>query len=132
MRMLNDKDEQDAEVNRTDQDAINEFSKHNSRAEEVASELEIATTEKETLDDLSMELELADEDDIVPYKLQSCFLHLSVARVLEAVTQSQGELQSSIDALETESGECRQKMDELKKQLYGKFGSAINLERGDS
>ncbi|KAG9052373.1 hypothetical protein FS842_009975, partial [Serendipita sp. 407] len=65
--MLSQEEEKDAdvEVNWEDQQRINTFSKLNTRVQNLTAELETAKREKEALDDISTELELADEDQPV-------------------------------------------------------------------
>ncbi|CAB5343784.1 unnamed protein product [Rhizophagus irregularis] len=60
MRMLNQDEEADVEVTWEDQQKINSF------------------TRKEYLDDLTEELELADEDDRIKYKIGEAFISISV------------------------------------------------------
>jgi chaperonin cofactor prefoldin len=76
-----------------------------------------------------MELELADEDEPVLYKIASSFYHLSPEKANERVTQAIEVIDNAVDTLETDASECRDKMSELKTLLYAKFGSSINLER---
>jgi hypothetical protein len=103
--------------------------------------------EKDALDDLATELELADEDELIPcvhtdvllprlylyvnavltrlgrYKLQSSFLHLPATRVLELVQAAQDELDASLSSLEDEAENAQGEMGKLKAKLYAKFGS---------
>ncbi|EAQ86853.1 hypothetical protein CHGG_08106 [Chaetomium globosum CBS 148.51] len=69
-RMLT-KEEEDAmgdevEVRREDQDKINKFSRLHQHELSIEEELKTKNKEKEELDDITSELELADEDDNVP------------------------------------------------------------------
>lgn len=54
-------------MRREDQDKINRFSRMHQRELTLQEELKLKVKEKEELDDLNMELELADEEDKVPY-----------------------------------------------------------------
>jgi len=67
--MLAQEEENDdaAEVTWEDQQRINTFSKLNTRMRNLEEKLEELKREKEALDDLAMELELADEDEPVLY-----------------------------------------------------------------
>jgi hypothetical protein len=108
-----------------------------------------AQEEKDALDDLATELELADEDELIPcvyrlrpscpgfiwlidavlilsmdsYKLQSSFLHLPAARVIELVQATLGDLDNSLSSLQDEAETAQREMGKLKAQLYAKFGS---------
>lgn len=76
-----------------------------------------------------MELELADEDVPILYKVASSFFHLSPEQASEKVTKSLESLGTAIDTLENEAETCKERMNDLKAVLYKKFGQAINLER---
>lgn len=54
------------EVRREDQDKINNFSRLHQRGLNLDDELKAKQKEKEDLEDISNELELADEDDLIP------------------------------------------------------------------
>ena len=70
-----------------------------------------------------MELELADEDEPVLYKIASSFYHLKPEQATEKVQKSLEALESEISTLEDEASQCKEKMDSLKSVLYAKFGS---------
>lgn len=77
---------------------------------------------------MTQELELADEDELVPYKIGDSFLHLPLEEV-------QGLLEKSTERIGTEVAEIEERieanahtMDGLKVELYAKFGKAINLD----
>lgn len=79
--------------------------------------------EKEQLEELNMELELADEDEPILYKIASSFYHLRPDQATEKITQSLEILDASIEKLENDAEQCKSKMTELKTVLYAKFGS---------
>ncbi|KDN46207.1 hypothetical protein RSAG8_04434, partial [Rhizoctonia solani AG-8 WAC10335] len=81
MRMINqdDESEENTEVTWEDQQKINAFSKLNTRCTDFEEKIEKQKSEKEALDDLAMELELADEDDPVEYKIGEAFFHISLS-----------------------------------------------------
>lgn len=81
--------------------------------------------DKEQLEDLNMELELADEDEPVLYKIASSFYHLKPEQATEKVQKSLEALGSEINSLEDEASQCKEKMDGLKAVLYAKFGSRL-------
>ncbi|KAL8910758.1 MAG: hypothetical protein Q9171_003970, partial [Xanthocarpia ochracea] len=56
----------DLEVRREDQDKINKFSRLHQREMLLEDDLKSRAKEKEDLDEISNELELADEDEKVP------------------------------------------------------------------
>jgi len=132
MRMLpSEAEETDVEVTWEDQKSINTFSKLNVRLDDFQSKISAKKEEKEYLDDLTMELELADEDEPVRYKIDLSFILVSPARALEMVTASIERLDKEIEELDKEVDSCDEQMKDLKAKLYAKFGKAINLEKGD-
>ncbi|GAA6002857.1 tubulin-binding prefolding complex subunit GIM3 [Rhodotorula paludigena] len=132
MRML-DKDESSADVpvTRVDQDRINAFSRANSRTDEIAELLDALSKQKEDLEEVETELELVDDEDKIMYKLDSTFVHLPAEEALSHLQAALEKIRTEVDALEDEKTKCEELMDELKKELYAKFGNSINLERGD-
>jgi len=130
LRMLAEEEENDdaAEVTWEDQQRINSFSQLNNRLRNIEGKLEELKQEKEALDDLSTELELADEDDIVLYKVGEAFLHMPLSRALKHLEQDQTSLRSQVASLSESAEDCEKKMKELKVALYAKFGRAINLD----
>lgn len=85
--------------------------------------------EKEYLDDVAMELELADEDEPVRHKIGDAFVHIPVSEAMERVEKDSAKLGLALEDIESEINSTQEKMTELKKALYAKFGNAINLER---
>ncbi|KAF8070081.1 Prefoldin subunit-domain-containing protein [Lyophyllum atratum] len=130
MRMLAQEEENDdaAEVTWEDQQRINSFSKLNTRMRNLEEKLEELKQEKEALDDLTTELELADEDEPVLYKVGETFLHMPLPRALKRLEKDQSEVDERISSLSESTAECERKMKELKVTLYAKFGRAINLD----
>ncbi|KAF9154860.1 hypothetical protein BG015_011805 [Linnemannia schmuckeri] len=130
MRMLEkDEEEGDIQVSWQDQENINTFSKYNAKLQDLEEAYESKKTEKEYLDDLAMELELADEDEPVKYRIGEAFVSLSLEAAQERISKSQEELDQEIEGLKSQMDEAVEKMDGLKKILYARFGNAINLEK---
>ncbi|KAG1454700.1 hypothetical protein G6F56_007254 [Rhizopus delemar] len=131
IRMLNEKEETDGdvEVSWVDQERINEFSKYNAKVDDLDEEYEKLKKEKEYLDDVAMELELADEDEPVRYKVGDAFIHISVTEATERIEKDSEKYGLQIEEVKQNIDAVHQKMDELKKSLYAKFGNAINLEK---
>ncbi|KAH7263519.1 Prefoldin subunit-domain-containing protein [Fusarium tricinctum] len=130
-RMLSKADEEAAdevEVRREDQDKINRFSRLHQRELVLEDELSTKTKEKEELDDLSTELELADEDEKIQYKIGDAFFHVSVEQAQEMLEQATGKLEEESTSLEEKLSSIREEMTKLKVELYARFGKQINLE----
>ncbi|KAF4967520.1 hypothetical protein FSARC_4905 [Fusarium sarcochroum] len=130
-RMLSKADEEAAdevEVRREDQDKINRFSRLHQRQTVLEEELSDKTKEKEELDDLSTELELADEDEKIQYKIGDAFFHVSVEQAQEMLEEATEKLEEDSTALEEKLSSIREDMTKLKVELYARFGKQINLE----
>ncbi|KAM0245350.1 hypothetical protein ACHAP5_005432 [Fusarium lateritium] len=130
-RMLSKADEEAAdevEVRREDQDKINRFSRLHQRELVLEEELSTKTKEKEELDDLSTELELADEDEKIQYKIGDTFFHVSVEQAQEMLEQATEKLEEDSTSLEEKLSSIREEMTKLKVELYARFGKQINLE----
>lgn len=116
------------DVDWEDQQQINEFSKLHARETEYEGKLSDLEKEKELVTDLSNELELVDEDEHVPLKIGDAFMYIPQSQVMSRLEAQQ-------EKIEEESAEWREKVsqnmtrkEELKKELYQKFGNTINLE----
>lgn len=132
-RMLSKEDEanvgkDEREVRREDQDKINKFSKLHQRETALEDELKTKAKDKEDLEELSNELELADEDDRIPYKIGDTFVSLPLSEVQGMLTTSTEKIEESISAVEGKLSIVREEMENLKVQLYARFGKSINLE----
>ncbi|GKU00652.1 prefoldin subunit 4 [Fusarium langsethiae] len=130
-RMLSKADEEAAdevEVRREDQDKINRFSRLHQRELVLGDELSAKNKEKEELDDLSTELELADEDEKIQYKIGDAFFHVSVEQAQEMLEKATETLEEESTSLEEKLSSIREEMTKLKVDLYARFGKQINLE----
>ncbi|KAI0876519.1 Prefoldin subunit-domain-containing protein [Hypoxylon argillaceum] len=130
-RMLTKDDEattDEVEVRREDQDKINKFSRLHQRELLYEEELKSKNKEKEELDDVTLELELADEDEKVPYKIGDAFFHIPLSDAQEMLALSTSRIEEEVSELEEKMGTIKEEMQELKVQLYARFGRSINLE----
>ncbi|CAL1706334.1 unnamed protein product [Somion occarium] len=131
MRMLSQAEETDdnTEVTWEDQSSINTFSKLNARAGNFKEKIEILKQETEALDDLSMELELADEDEPIMYRIGEAFVHMPHSRAMKRLEKDKASLDAELSHTLSKVEECQKEMEELKAVLYAKFGKAtINLD----
>ncbi|KAH0293594.1 hypothetical protein KCU62_g1117, partial [Aureobasidium sp. EXF-3399] len=128
-RMLSkDEEGEETEVRREDQDKINRFSTLHQREKLLQAELKTKEKEKEDLEEVSSELELADEDEKVSYKIGDSFFLLPLPEVQELLTASIEKIDADVTAVEEKLSEHREEMQQLKTALYGRFGRSINLE----
>ncbi|RIA98103.1 Prefoldin beta-like protein [Glomus cerebriforme] len=129
MRMLNQEEEVDAEVTWEDQQRINSFSKLNAKYSDLETTYESKKQEKGFLDDLTEELELADEDELIKYKIGEAFINISVEQAQQRIEKDKEILIQELEQLQHEMNDLNGQMSQLKVHLYGKFGKAINLEK---
>ncbi|KAK4556770.1 hypothetical protein LTR86_006341 [Recurvomyces mirabilis] len=131
-RMLSQEEEaqigEEKEVRREDQEKINRFSRLHSREKGLDEQLQTKEKEKEDLEEISSELELADEDDKVPYKIGDSFFSLPIVEVQDLLSSSVEKINDEVGSLEEKLSELREEMNDLKAALYGRFGRSINLE----
>ncbi|KAL7959792.1 Prefoldin subunit domain-containing protein [Trichoderma compactum] len=129
-RMLSKEDEaaDEVEVRREDQDKINRFSRLHQRELALKEELRLKIKEKEELDDISTELELADEDEKIQYKIGDAFFHLPLEQAQEMLSTATTRIDEETEKLEEKLGTIEDEMSQLKVELYARFGKQINLE----
>ncbi|KAJ5226378.1 hypothetical protein N7468_007603 [Penicillium chermesinum] len=143
-RMLSTEDESSAggnenEVRREDQEKINRFSRLHQRETLVEEQLKSKQVrlravdggfmrgpakDKEDLEEVSMELELADEDDLIG----DSFFQLPLADAQSMLASSTEQIDADVSKLEDTLGELRDELQQLKVALYARFGRSINLE----
>ncbi|KAI9802075.1 MAG: hypothetical protein M1833_001996 [Piccolia ochrophora] len=119
---------QEAEVRREDQDKINKFSRLHQREITLQDELKTKQKDKEDLEEVSTELELADDDDLVPYKIGDSFVSLPLPEVQKQLTSLTEDTDQEIAKVDEKLSGVREEMQQLKVALYARFGRSINLE----
>lgn len=117
------------EVSWEDQQRINKFSSLINKKDDLQDTLKNYTVEKEYLDDLGLEIEMLDEEEKIQYKIGEAFFFLSADQATLKIEKQDEELASKISKTEETIDEIDEELASLKKQLYAKFGSNINLER---
>jgi len=126
--MLNQDDEKDVDVTWEDQKRINTFSMYNVRLQRITDQLERTQLEKEALDDVAMDIELADDDKPILYRIGEAFVHLPLEKAQERLALDQERVQAGLARLQDAADECKTGMQDLKVHLYSKFGTSINLD----
>ena len=81
MRMLGEKENNDVEVTWEDQQNINKFSRLHATFTDIEEEIQVRRREREDLDDLSMELELMDEDATVMYQVGEAYVDMPLSLI---------------------------------------------------
>jgi len=132
-RMLSREEEasattEETEVRREDQDKINRFSRLHQREALLEEQLKTKQKDKEDLEEISIELELADEDELVPYKIGDSFISLPLSEAQSLLVTSTERIDEEVSQLEESLGDLREELSQLKVALYARFGRSINLE----
>lgn len=63
------------------------------------------------------------------YKIGDTFVYLPQPEVMERLEQDSGKINQKVEETEKSIQSINSRMDELRKDLYAKFGNSINLER---
>lgn len=70
-----------------------------------------------------------DSTDTVPrYKIGDTYISLPVPEIQEMLAVSTEKIENSISSLTNKLSTIREEMEQLKVQLYARFGKSINLE----
>lgn len=64
----------------------------------------------------------------IRYKLGDAFFSLPLPTVQGLISVSTEKIDKSVSAVKSQLSEIRERMEELKIQLYARFGKSINLE----
>ncbi|KAJ1927515.1 hypothetical protein IWQ60_002862 [Tieghemiomyces parasiticus] len=126
---MNANEDADIQVTWEDQNNINSFSKLNVKFEDLQETFAAKKLELEYLDDLAMELELADEDEPISYKVGDVFMLVSLEEAQERIQTEKDRLEVAIQGMRGDLQTMEDTLAALKKGLYAKFKSAINLEK---
>lgn len=129
MELLPSGQQNAVEVLWEDQQKINKFSSLILRKDNLTEKLDKCKSEKEYIDDLSLEIELLDEDEKIQYKIGDVFVFLKVAKAVEVIEKENEQLDDRISKLSDQIEEIDESLAQYKKDLYSKFGKNINLER---
>lgn len=123
----------DVEVSFEDQQKINKFARQNMRLQELQDELTSRKKELQNLEDASDELLMADEDnDLIPYMIGEVYVNQSVEETQNMIEAAKSTAQQDIEEIEKKSESIRTVLQDLKLQLYARFGTNINLEPEDA
>lgn len=65
---------------------------------------------------------------LLTYRIGEVFIHLSSEETQEYLENAKSKVQGEVKSLESQSGEVKALLGDLKVKLYAKFGNNINLE----
>ena len=121
----------DVQVREEDQMRINEFSRNNARMTEIEAELtqvkrrmETLVDAADTLEEVSLEYEKGD----IKLMVGESFIEVGETTAEEYVETQKKKIEKVTARHNSDMKALNKRQGELKKALYGRFGSAINLE----
>ncbi|KAJ8042490.1 Prefoldin subunit 4 [Holothuria leucospilota] len=122
-------EKEDVNITFEDQQKINKFARQTNKIAEIEEEIKSKKKQLQNIQDASDELELADEDDPIPYPLiGEVFVYQTAEGALKLLEEMKTELEGDISQLDEETVSIKEVLGQLKVQLYAKFGNNINLE----
>merc|ERR1712216_976455 len=125
------------EVDKNDQLKINRFNRINNRKHELLAMTKNLKEHLSNLEDAETEMMLLDDTDNFMFAIGSdftrnsvpeTFVHCDTDSAEEQLEALKNEAEAKVTEHETELATILTEMDELKTQLYAKFGKTINLE----
>lgn len=123
------KEDGDAQVTFEDQQKINKFAGCNVRLQDIKEELSSKKKELESLKYAEEELMLMDEgNSTIPYQVGEVFISISPDETNDMLEKAKQATQVEIAELEKLAEAHKKILQDLKVQLYAKFGTNINLE----
>ncbi|XP_037539812.1 prefoldin subunit 4 [Nematolebias whitei] len=124
---------EDVVVTFEDQQKINKFARNTSRMTELKNEIESKRKTLQNLHDASDDLMMLDDDSLlIPYQIGGVFVSHSQEETQEMLEAAKEALEQEIKGLEERVSAIQQVLNDLKVQLYAKFGNNINLEADES
>ncbi|XP_034029296.1 prefoldin subunit 4 [Thalassophryne amazonica] len=124
---------EDVKVTYEDQQKINKFARNNSRMRELKDEIETKKKSLQNLQDASDDLMLLDDDSVlIPYQIGDVFISHNQEETQEMLEAAKEALNEEVKGLEGRVSSIQQMLDDLKVQLYAKFGNNINLEADEN
>ncbi|KAG0688737.1 hypothetical protein C6P40_000571 [Pichia californica] len=145
MELLPQGTQNNSHVTFEDQQKINEFSTLMTHFDRLNNQLNSLESDKEQIDDVTLELELVDEDELVDFLIggetpesniennnfigDGCFVKLKQKIVMKKLEFQSKQIDLKIDSIKSELDILNKTLSTLKTTLYAKFGNAINLER---
>ncbi|KAI8126272.1 putative prefoldin subunit 4 [Lucilia cuprina] len=121
----------DVHISFEDQQKINRFAKHNARMDDLKVELDMKKNDLKSVEEALDEIELFDEEEDIPFLIGEVFLSHKLSRTQELLQEAKEQTLKEIASIEAKANDIKSEMNELKAQLYQRFGSNISLESDD-
>eukprot|EP00438_Fugacium_kawagutii_P032955 Skav223865 [mRNA] locus=scaffold1226:140930:145722:- [translate_table: standard] len=126
---MSDVEQKDIEVAREDQERINKFSRLNMKYDELDEDIVFIKKEVQAFKDAAEEIEGCMEEDGIMMKVGEAYTTVDEDAVLEKLNKQIADSETSLSQKSDEIESVKSELDALKKVLYAKFGSSINLEK---
>lgn len=124
---MDDRESTTVQVERADQERINEFGRLNDDMDGMKVELEQLKTQLANLEEASDELLLSDEE-LVQMFVGSSFFSLSRDEAEQRIVKEKEQVNAQVNDFEARIASNEQKLAQLKVTLKAKFRDAINLD----
>jgi len=119
----------ETEVSFEDQQKINKFARCNTRCNDIKEDLKNKKNDLTNIQDAEDEMMISLEaDDKVPYMYGELFILKSQDDATESFNKDREELNEEIKDLSAKAAALEATMNEIRPQLYAKFGDNIKLE----
>eukprot|EP00931_Biecheleriopsis_adriatica_P088463 TRINITY_DN62775_c0_g1_i1.p1 TRINITY_DN62775_c0_g1~~TRINITY_DN62775_c0_g1_i1.p1 ORF type:complete len:127 (-),score=43.79 TRINITY_DN62775_c0_g1_i1:114-494(-) len=126
---MTDVEQKDIEVAKEDQQRINQFSRLNLRYDDLDEEITNLKKEVQTFKDATEEIEGCMEDEGIMVKVGEAYTPVDEDSVTEKLAKMMEQAEATLKEKTEEIEGVKSELDALKKVLYSKFGSSINLEK---
>ena len=114
-------------VKKEDQGNINKFARKNALLQELREELKVKKDALQDIEEGETSLLMA-QDPLIPYKVGEVFFELSHDKTQSMLDTEKAQCLQRISQLEDDILGIESTLQELKGELYARFGSNINLE----
>uniref|UniRef100_A0A7S4PTB7 Prefoldin subunit 4 n=1 Tax=Alexandrium monilatum TaxID=311494 RepID=A0A7S4PTB7_9DINO len=122
-------EQKDIEVEKDDQQRINAFSRLNLRYDELDEEIKELKKSIQTYKDATEEIEGCMEDNGIALRIGEAFTPVEEDAAIEKLSKLTEQSEVRLTECTNEIEDVKTRMDVLKKVLYSKFGTSINLEK---
>ncbi|XP_052061222.1 prefoldin subunit 4-like [Mytilus californianus] len=124
--------DKDIKVTFEDQQKINKFARNNARLQDYKEEVKNKKKELQNVEDAENELLMREDDtEPVPYQIGEVFVSFTTEGAGEMLEKAKANLEEEIKTIENQAEFHKKILQDLKVELYAKFGNEINLEAED-
>ncbi|KAF8375925.1 pfd-4 [Pristionchus pacificus] len=123
--------QEDITVTAEDQQMINKFARLHQNFVSLTDEIKSLLNDVQNLNEAADEIMLVGDDDSIPLKLGTSFVHFTPESAGERLESMKKESEENSTEKTKEKEVIEVEMNRLKSTLYSKFGDRINLEDGD-